>query len=398
MAKNYFVSVTDALSIIFRTIKSGHVKEILTSDATGYVLAKAIINPYPSPPFDQSAMDGYAFRFNDFKSGRKIVITGESAAGENFIGKIASGQSVRIFTGAAVPPGADTIVMQEKVELNNSAIIIRDDKLLKGANIRKAGSQLKKGIIAADKGVLFKPGAVGYIAGLGIKIVSVYSKPVVSVIVTGDELISPDQELGPGQIFESNSAALCSLLQNDGINNIKCFRVKDSLKSTGNIFRKALLQSDMILFTGGVSVGDYDFVIKTMESEKVKTGFYKVRQKPGKPLYFGIKEKKYVFGLPGNPASVLSCYYEYVRPAINAFQNNPHPAPVALSLPLASPVQKKVGLANYLKAYTDFKTVTPLSDQESYKMKSFISANCFIFLDEKTENKNINDLVEVHLF
>ena len=134
-----------------------------------------------------------------------------------------------------------------------------------------------------------------------------------------------------------------------------------------------------------------------MTAEKVKTIFYKVKQKPGKPLYFGIKGKKYIFGLPGNPASVLSCYYEFVRPALRSFQNHPQKTPVTLQLLLTTSLKKNPGLTHFLKARTDYKSVTPLPGQESYILKSFVEANCFIVLNETTESKNMGDMVEVHL-
>ncbi len=398
MIKNFLVSVADALSIISQKIKPGRVTLIKTSHATGYVLAKTIKTPFHSPPFDQSAMDGYAFRFNDLKQGNTITIIGEAAAGKNFSGKIKKNQSVRIFTGAEVPAGTDTVVMQEKVAVDAGVLKIHDTNLNYGSNVRKAGSQLKKGQVAVEKNVLLKPGAIGFIAAFGIDKISVYRKPVVAIIVTGDELISPGKKLKPGQIFESNSTALCALLNADGIQDVKCYQAKDSLVATKSVFKKAFLKSDFIIFTGGVSVGDYDFVIEAIRDEKVKTGFYKVKQKPGKPLFFGTKEKKYIFGLPGNPAAVLSCYYEFVRPAINLFQNNPNPLAATLQLPLTTAVNKKPGLVHFLKAYTNFATVTPLPGQESYLMQSFIAANCFIVLDEFTENKKAGEIVTVHLF
>ncbi len=164
MVKNFLVSVSDALSIISQRIKPGPVKLIKTSNSTGYVLAKTLKTPFQSPPFNQSAMDGYAFRFNDLKQGNTIAIIGESAAGKNFSGKIKKGQAVRIFTGAEVPPGADTVVMQEKVSVDVSVLKIHDINLNYGSNVRKAGSQLKKGNVAIEKNVLLKPGAVGFIA------------------------------------------------------------------------------------------------------------------------------------------------------------------------------------------------------------------------------------------
>lgn len=391
------ISVSNAIAAILSAVKTGPIITVKTEHASGYVLAQTVKSPYHSPPFDNSAMDGYAFLFDDHKKGKPIIIVGEAAAGKNYKGKLKSGQAIRIFTGAAVPSGADTVVMQERIFLKEDRLLVRDDKLVKGANIRKAGSQLKKGAVAIEKGICLNPGSVGFLAALGIDKVKVFNRPNVAVIVTGDELIPPGNKLAAGQIFESNSIALQALLNADGISNVKLFKAKDTFESTRKVFQKAIAGNDFVLFTGGISVGDYDFVGKAMKAEKVKTVFYKVKQKPGKPLYFGSKGKKYIFGLPGNPASVLSCYYEFVRPALKSFQNHPQKSSVTLQLPLTTSLKKNPGLTHFLKARTDYKSVTPLSGQQSYIMKSFVEANCFIVLNEAEETKNIGDIVEVHL-
>jgi len=393
---NYFVPATQAIEIIFRAVKSAPIVETGIESAFGLVLAETIKSPCHSPLFDQSAMDGYAFRHVNTNKGKKLIIAGESAAGRNFPGKWKKGQAIRIFTGAAVPSGCDSVVMQEKVTVTDKSLKFKEIPS-QGSNIRKAGSQIKKGATAAIKGTFLNPGAVGFLATLGIEKLKVFKIPKVAVIVTGNELIPPGKKLLPGQIFESNSIALRSLLSGDGIQQVEIFKSMDSLKSIRKAFSRASELNDFILFTGGISVGDYDFVSKVMEEEKVKTLFYKVKQKPGKPLYFGTKKHKYIFGLPGNPASVLSCYYEYVSPALKKFQNHPHPLPQTFQLPVTSSINKKAGLTQFLKAYTDFKTVTPLQGQESYILKSFITANCFIILTEESEGAEAGKPVRVHL-
>src|SRR5688572_19750138 len=224
-------------------------------------------------------MDGYAFQFDDHKKGKPIFIVGEAAAGKNFKRKLKSGEAVRIFTGAEVPPGADTVVMQERIFLKEKRLLIRDDKLITGMNIRIAGSQLKKSAMAGVKGSYLSPGATGFFASLGIEKVKVFSLPEVAIIVTGDELIQPGKKLSPGKIYESNSVVLNSQLISDGIENIKIFHTRDSFESIRKAFIKAISVSDFVLFTGGVSVGDYDFVEKVLATEKVQPVFYKIKQK-----------------------------------------------------------------------------------------------------------------------
>ncbi len=397
MADNYLVSVHEAHEAIRRTVKAGKIVEVDIADAFGYVLAQTVKSPLPSPLFDNSAMDGYAFRFDDYKKGKGVYITGEASAGKNYTGRLKSGEAIRIFTGAAIPDGADTVVMQERIFLKENQLLVRDDKLAKGANIRKAGSQIKKGDVAVEKGSLLNPGSVSFIAALGVARVKVFNLPDVAIIVTGDELVGPGKKLKAGQIFESNSVALNAMLRTDGIRNVKIYNANDTFESTRKVFQKAFGRHDFVLFTGGISEGDYDFVGKVMAAERIKTLFYKVKQKPGKPLYFGSKSGKYIFGLPGNPASVLSCYYEYVRPALQDFQSNTQRTSLILHLPLSKSYSKKSGLTHFLKGYTDFRTVLPLPGQESFNVRSFVEANCFIMLGEATEIINEGDIVEVHM-
>jgi molybdopterin molybdotransferase len=394
--KNIFISVEEAHRLIFRAVKNSKTIEVKIENASGFVLSETLKSKYPSPPFHQSAMDGYAFRFSDL-SVRPLNIVGEAKAGYNYNGKVKKGEAVRIFTGAAVPDGADTVVMQEKVLAKASELVVTDSLLKEGSNIRLQGSQIKKGATAILKGTLLNPGSVGYLAALGFAKVNVFRKPTIAIIVTGDELVAPGKNLKPGQIFESNSHTLSSVISSDQNIRPEIFFAKDTFDSIRKLFQKTLLKFDLIVFTGGISVGDYDFVGRVLKEEKVKTIFYKVKQKPGKPLFFGSKGAKYVFGLPGNPASVLTCYHEFVKLAIQKFYNHPSSEQMPLYLPLAEPIVKKPGLVNFLKGYTDFKTVTPLSGQESYILKSFISSNCLIVLKEQDGEKNAGDLVEVHL-
>jgi len=394
--KKIFISVEEAQKSIFRAVKSSKAIEVKIENASGFVVSETLKSEYPSPPFNQSAMDGYAFRFSDLTP-TPLKIVGEAKAGTNFPNKVGKGEAVRIFTGAAVPSGADTVVMQEKTIATKFELEITDSLIKKGSNIRLEGSQIKKGTIAIVKGTLLNPGSVGYLAALGIAKVNVFRKPKIAIIVTGDELVAPGTKLKPGQIFESNSHTLRSVISSNQNIQPELFFVNDSFETIRKVFKKTTARFDFVLFTGGISVGDYDFVGSVLNAEKVKTIFYKVKQKPGKPLYFGSKGVKYVFGLPGNPASVLTCYHEFVKLAIQKFYNHPYPGHLSLSLPLSNPIVKKPGLVNFLKGFTDFKTVTPLSGQESYILKSFVTANCFIVLKEGDGEKKVGEEVEVHL-
>ncbi|MBL0340356.1 MAG: molybdopterin molybdotransferase MoeA [Bacteroidetes bacterium] len=237
---NLFVSVEEAQEIISRTIKGATPINLKTENASGFVLAKSLKSPVYSPLFNHSAMDGYAFRFGDFVKGSHLQIEGESSAGTFYAGKLKSNQAVRIFTGAPIPQGADTVVMQEKTKVLNDKLTIIDSSLKKGSNIRLKGSQIKKGETAVNKDTLLNPGSIGFIASLGISEINVFPKPRIAVIVTGDELVSPGETLQPGQIFESNSHTLLAALSDDQFHEVTIFRVKDNFNATRKIFDKAI--------------------------------------------------------------------------------------------------------------------------------------------------------------
>jgi molybdopterin molybdotransferase len=389
------ISVETARALLLKAIKPNAVISIPVKKSTGFVLAANIKSPVFSPPFNQSAMDGYAFRFRDVSFGLKVI--GQSTAGRNFKGKIGDKEAVRIFTGAAVPEGADTVVMQEKCLLNKDIIFIDQEGLKEASNIRLKGSSISKNEIAADKHSVVRPAAIGFLASLGIQKVNVFMKPSVSIIVTGDELRKPGTKLSAGQIFESNSYTLVALLKENGIKAEKILFAKDNLADVRAALQKALKVSTIVLFTGGISAGDYDFTAEAADLEKVKTVFYRIKQKPGKPLFFGSRERQLVFGLPGNPAAVVSCFYQYVYPAIRICMGDKKPFLKVLHLPVTNGYNKKQGLTHFLKAYTDFNNVTILEGQESYKMQSFNQANCLVELPEEVENVLEGEPVQVHL-
>ncbi len=392
------ISVSEAQKRILETVAYSREETINISETLSCVLAKNILSPLDLPPFHQSAMDGYAIRMNDVLEKKTIRIIGESSAGKSFSKKISSGQAVRIFTGAEIPAGADAVVMQEKVSVNSTILLIEDENLKTGLNIRNKGSQIKKGEIALGKGTILTPAAIGFIASMGLNKVSVFNKPTVAIIVTGNELQKAGTKLSRGNFFESNGITIESALRQIGITEGRIFLVRDDEKQTQIAFKKALRNSDFILFSGGISVGDYDFVGTVLKKENVKEVFYKVKQKPGKPLYFGTKNKKYIFGLPGNPASVLTCFYEYVLPAIKKNSGHTDCLLKKINLPLSKTIAKKTGLTHFLKATTDFKNVTPLEGQESFIMRTYSHVNCLICFPEELEIIHEGELAEVHLF
>lgn len=388
------ITVTEAKHIIADSVTELKPVTVLLLQARGKVLAADIFATIDIPSFPQSAMDGYAFAFDDLQ--KELVIDGEMAAGSSSTLELATGKAMRIFTGAPVPAGADTVVMQEKVKKEKGVLIIEDEKLQRNSNVRHAGSEIKAGELALPKGSLLTAAAIGFLAGIGITEVLVIPDPVISIILTGNELQEPGKALSYGQVYESNSFSLTAALESLHIPVHRIYKVEDDLEVVTAILQQALLESDLVLLTGGVSVGDYDFVIRAADACGVVQQFHKVKQRPGKPLFFGIRENKAVFGLPGNPSSVLTCFYEYVTEAL-AIQTKRPLQLKAIQTLLAKDCKKAPGLTHFQKAYYDGQMVLPLSAQESYKLNSFATANCLIQLEGEKEEYKTNDPVTIHL-
>jgi molybdopterin molybdotransferase len=390
------ISVAEAKKIVSENVSSLEPEILPLQESAGLTLAEDVYAPMDIPAFPQSSMDGYAFSFDYWQKKKKLEIAGEVAAGNNEIFTLAQGNAVRIFTGAAVPHGADTVVMQEKIKTINGELIIEDENLQAGNSVRPKGSEIKAGALALEKETVLSPAAIGFLAGIGISEVNVYPNPSISIIITGDELQQPGKPLQHGQVYESNSFALKAVLKQLYINNVEVFYASDKREIVTSALEKALQQSDVVLLTGGISVGDYDFVLQAATECRIEKLFHKVKQRPGKPLYFGKKNNKLVFGLPGNPSSVLTCFYQYVVPAIEKM-NKRRKLLSVVQAPLSKSFQKAAGLTHFLKGFYDGKTVAPLDAQESYRLSSFARANCLIQVYEDVTECRQGDLVDVHL-
>lgn len=388
------ITVAEAKYIISKSVTSLNPVTLPLLNASGKVLATDVFATIDIPAFPQSAMDGYAFAFDDLK--KELIIDGEMAAGSSSAIEVAAGKAIRIFTGAPVPAGADTVVMQEKVRTENAVLIIEDDKLQRSSNVRPIGSEIKAGELALQKGSLLTAAAIGFLAGIGITEVAVIPDPFISIILTGNELQEPGKALMYGQVYESNSFGLTAALKSLHLPVHRVYKAEDDADILTAILQQALEQSDLVLLTGGVSVGDYDFVLQAANKCGVQQQFHKVKQRPGKPLFFGTKNEKVVFGLPGNPSSVLTCFYEYVTEALTILTKRSLQLKEVQTV-LANGCKKAPGLTHFQKAYYDGQTVLPLTAQESYKLNSFATANCLLMLDGDKEEYASGDNVAIHL-
>jgi len=388
------INVTEAKQLINENCSVLKIKTLPLLEANGSILAEPIYAIMDTPPFDQSAMDGYAFSYQNWDKKCNLTVFGEIQTGNYSTEKVLANQAVRIFTGAPIPPGTDTVVMQEKITRDGNTIQILDTFLVKGANVRPQGSQTKKGELALQERQLLSPVAISFLAGIGINKVKVFSKPTVSIIVTGKELAKAEDTISEGKIFESNSIGLIAALNQIGINPVSV-EVVDDVEAEIEKAISNQLSSDILILTGGVSVGDYDLVPASLENCGVQKIFHKIKQKPGKPFYFGRHNQTLVFALPGNPAAVMSCFYEYVAQAIGNFTQKEYFKKMAF--PLAEDFNKKAGLTFFLKGKMGERDVTVLNNQESYKLNSFAAADCLIEFDEDGENFKKGDLVNVRM-
>ncbi len=393
MESNELVSVEKARELIAASLYRVQpaVKEV--SNSTGLAITEDIFSPLDIPPFDQSSMDGYAIYSEDIKS--PLVLQGVVAAGHAQPEILQRKHAMRIFTGAPLPAGSDTIIMQEKAIVHSSAIQITDPDIEKGTHVRKRGSELKKDELVIKKGTVITAPIAGLLASLGMKSVPVYPRLTIRIIATGNELQMPGQPLQEGQVYESNCSFLLAALKpfTDNIGTV--LYVEDNLEFIQHALSAAISTSDLVILTGGVSVGDYDFVRKAADRAGVYCKFHRVKQKPGKPLYFGTKENTIVFGLPGNPASVVSCFYEYVLPAVRFMLHLTQEE--LLSAKLKDDFKKVKGLTQFLKAYFAIGEVEILEAQESYRLRSFSRANCLVALDENRLSYEKGEMVTVRL-
>jgi molybdopterin molybdotransferase len=388
------VTVNAAKILINEYASHSNVSDIYINDANGHILAEDLYAIIDTPPFDSSAMDGYAIIYNDEYYKKNWTVIGEVQAGASVNNALQTNEAFRIFTGAKIPAVANTVVVQEKVNRQGNIFTIEKHILEKGSNVRPQGSQLKKGELILTKNSKLNAASISLLANIGISKVKVYSKPKISIIVTGKELIQPGTPLPDGMIYESNSFALKAALNELQIQP-STITITDDIKEDIIEAIQSNLMQDIVILTGGVSVGDYDFVAASLEQCGVKEIFHKVKQKPGKPFYFGIKNKTLIFGLPGNPAAVLTCFYEYIVSAIETYTK--HIYYKTDNLPLINSYTKKTGLTHFVKAKTDGKTVEILNSQESYLLNSFAYANCIVELPEEEEIFEEGNIVKLKM-
>ncbi len=365
------------------------------------ILAEDVEAEAPLPSFSNSAMDGFAVCSKDTGTeGRILKVVACVKAGDSPFLKVKKGEAVKIMTGAPLPEGTDAVIMKEHTEEKKSGVEIKKS-VKKGENIRYRGEEIKKGQTALKKGHVLNPASLGFLISLGRKSVRVYKKPNVSILVTGSELMAPGSKLDSGQIWESNSALLGATLHEGGFKSRFLGIARDRMEDLEVLLEKGLNSSDVLIVSGGISVGDYDLVRNVLEKLEVKKIFWRVAVKPGKPTYFGEKDGKLVFGLPGNPASVLVTFLEFVRPALLKMMGYKDVFLEEREAYLEHTVRKKPERAHFLRGCFQERdgimSVRSAGKQNSHILESFSRANCLFLLEKDRTVYESGEKVRIQL-
>ena len=399
-----FLSVEDARRTILAALTPvGGRERVTVRAALGRVLAEDVIAPYNVPAHDNSAMDGYAVRATDLTAGAETLldVVGTAYAGRPFSGIVGHRQAVRIMTGASIPQGADTIVMQEVARREHDKVCIPAGQK-PGQNLRRAGEDLAEGGVAVAAGKRCGPAELGLIASLGIAEVCVHRRLRVAILSTGDEIASIGQALGPGQVYDSNRYTLHGTLSRLGCDLLDLGVVPDRPEALEAAFREASQAADVVITSGGVSVGEADF-IREMMTRLGEVAFWKLAIKPGRPMAFGRIGNAVLFGLPGNPVAVMVTFYQFVQDALLKLMGvNPLPPAERFPVHAAFALRKQPGRVEYLRAClnrdSDGLSVTLAGAQGSGILRSMSEADCFVVLPEDCTGVQPGDTVLVQPF
>lgn len=405
-SKPGLLSLADALAQMQSAIAPVAEREYVPLlSALDRVSAEAIFSSIPVPGYDNAAMDGYALRYADIADHPRLQIAGQSLAGQAFSGAIKRGECVRIMTGAVIPEGADTVVMQENVVPSGAAISLTLAPNA-GDNIRRAGEDIACGTLVFPQGHRIGPVDIGLLASLGIAGLEVYRKVRVAVLATGDELIPPGQPLLQGHIYDSNRYALMALLQRLNLEVIDLGLIPDQAESIVKAFAIGTAAADAVISSGGVSVGDADHTKAALE-QIGSIDFWKIAIKPGKPFAFGRLNKSglgagWFFGLPGNPVSAVVTYHQLVLPALRQLAGERVQAQTCLNALASHNLKKQAGRRDFqrglVRSEKGINLVSTTGNQSSGVLTSMAQANCYIDLAQDAGSVAEGEIVQIQMF
>ena len=379
-----FLLVADALARVLNGVEPLPSESATLVEAEGRVLAADVAALRTQPPADMSAMDGYAVKAADVaKVPTELKLVGEVAAGRPFSGEVHAGEAARIFTGGVVPPGADTIVIQENTERDGERITVKSPSPA-GKHIRRSGLDFKEGQVLLPRGRRLSDRDVMLAAAMSHPTVPVHRRPKVAVLATGDELRPPGSALGPGEIVYSNGFALMALAKNEGASVIDLGIVPDKVDATVEAIRKARASgADVLVTTGGASVGDYDLVQRGLKAEGLELSFWRVALRPGRPMMNGKLGSMHVLGMPGNPVSAYVCSYLFLVPLLRRLAGRSDVVAVPESAKLGVALPENDERADYMRATLapgpdGTPIVTPSKTQDSSMMAVLANADCLL--------------------
>lgn len=398
------ISLEEALSQILNAIHPLGLEKVNLLDTLGRVIGEDILASRPIPPKNNSAMDGYALCWEDTRGASREIpvileVIEDIPAGSIPSKTVGKGQAVRIMTGAPVPEGADAVMRMEDTEKDGRQVRIFVEAT-KGQDIRNAGEDVRKGEKVISRGDILRPAEIGMLAALGRSFISVYQRPLVAILATGDELVDVDENPSPWQIISSNSYALAAQILDCGATPLQIGIAKDTREDLTAKFKTAL-RADLIITSGGVSVGDYDLVKDIMKEVGNRMQFWQVAMRPGKPLAFGAMNNIPLFGLPGNPVSSMVSFEQFVRPSILKLMGHRNLFRRTVRALLKSPIEKSQGARHFIRARITFEDgryrVVSTGEQGSGILKSMVKANGLIVLPEETTSVKVGETVMVQL-
>ena len=390
------ISNHQAIEILKAKSKNFNSQILPTEQCLNLVSAVDVMAPIDVPTFDNSAMDGYAISFEDYQNDLELKIMDEIQAGAESILPLKKGTVARIFTGAPIPENGDTVIPQEDVLVENGMLKFQK-KVNKNANVRQKGTQTQKGTLILKKNTKITAEYIGFLATFGIAELEVFAPPKIGIITTGKELVKAGNSLENYQIYDSNSVFLTAAFEEIGLKLSFSIWVDDNKNELKNAIQENVEKVDVLIFTGGISVGDYDFLKPVLDDLDVQESFYRVKQKPGKPLFFGTLNNTEIFALPGNPSAVVMCFHVYLKPFIKEKMGIESFTKKEFGI-LMNEYIKKSGLTHFVKAFVENNKVEILNNQLSYQMDAYTKANAFAILTENQEYFQIGDKVEVIKF
>ncbi len=385
------IPVDEAFRLYEQEVVPLPAEEVGLGEALHRVLAEEVRSSVDLPPFPQSAMDGYALRSGDTQGATRerparLRLVGEVPAGAlAAIPRIRPGEAVRIFTGGHIPEGADAVLRQEDARVEGDRLWVTEP-VPEGRDLRRRGEELPAGTVLAPRGERLGAGHLGALAVAGVASVRVRREPRIRVLTTGDEVVPPGRPLRPGQVYDANAPLIVGWLRGRGYAHVTAEHLPDDLGRTADELARALEEGDLVITAGGVSVGERDFILKAARHIGVKPVFWKVRQQPGKPLFFGIFDGKPLLGLPGNPGSAFVCLVTHVRRVLDLLEGCAEPGPRFYEGVLKEPLEKSPERERWIRARWVVRDgairLEPLSRQRSHMISNLVGCTALLWVPQ----------------